>query len=340
MQNGIAEVRVSATLDSQIQGHTSANQYGQVSASAGFTVDQDTRGAVITCTLAPTYRREVVNGQPQRVLNEPDNIGTMYGDTLAPICISPITNLVVEYTANWFGMWGNDSYYHWYSSLTGEARDGAWMPEDPRGFRIVYRATDQFNYPMVVPGHTDHIHLRLVDSADGANLTANYHMRFHEVYEDWWEDAQYLLTHLHPRPLATNPEDWRYLCVLDNETSEAQKRNLKLEESVAVQVTETGSVGGAVPSGRGAEVFKAQTGISIGVTKSVTFSREDQVTVPPFKRIAVFGAISWAERQGKCSKWDMQGYVGDVQWNGISSSAEKSIGYIELTVPPPPPVPD
>jgi len=263
----------------------------------------------------------------------------MYGDTLAPICYGMDARTVVDYRVAPFGVWGGDSYYHWYSSLTGAYDEGTWRPTPVEPFSVTYVATNLLGFPVVVPGKVDHIHLRLVDSADSANLTANYYMRFHEVYEDWWEDAEYLLTHLHPRPLATNPEDWTYLCIIDNQTSTAQQRNLKLEESVVVQVTESGSVGGAVPDGRGAEVFKVQTGISIGVTKSITFSREDQVTVPPFKRVAVFGAISWAERQGTCSKWDVRGYAGDVRWEGISSSSEKSIGFIELTVPPVP-VPD
>lgn len=331
-QNGIAEIRVSATLDSQIQGHSSANQYGQVSASAGFTVDQDTRGAVITSTLDPTYHREVqvVKGQPQplRVLNTPDNIGTMYGDTVAPICSGMDAYTMVDYRVDPFGVWGSDSYYHWYSSLRDVYDEGTWMPTPVEPFSVMYPATNLLGFPVVVPGCVDHIHLRLVDSADGANLTANYYMRFHEVYEDWWEDTSYAQAHQYPRrPVRAYRQDWKWICLLENDSLMEQSQNLT--RTVTDSRTETGQIEGTVPSGRVATLFAVKTGISVGITKTVTFSEEDRVTVAPYTTLEVYGAITWCARKGTCTKWGGQGYIADVEWTGISVSPVKSWAYIE-----------
>ncbi|GIV14613.1 MAG: hypothetical protein KatS3mg022_0048 [Armatimonadota bacterium] len=332
IQNGIAEIRVSAMLDSQIQGHCPANQYGQVYASASFAVDQDTRGAVITSTLDPTYHREVqvVNGQtqPVRVLNTPDNVGTMYGDTLAPICYGMDARTVVDYRVAPFGVWGGDSYYHWYSSLTGAYDEGTWMPTPVEPFSVTYVATNLLGFPVVVPGKVDHIHLRLVDSADSANLTANYYMRFHEVYEDWWEDGLYAQSHQYPRrSVQEYRQDWQFLCTLQNDTSVQQSQ--RLTSTVTISKTETGQIEATVPSGRVATLFTLKTGISVGTTKTVTFSQEDTVAVAPYTALEVYGAITWCARKGACSKWGAQGYIADVEWTGISVSPVKSWAYIE-----------
>jgi hypothetical protein len=84
-----------------------------------------------------------------------------------------------------------------------------------------------------------------------------------------------------------------------------------------------------VPSGRIATLFAVKTGISVGTTKTVTFSQEDTVAVAPYTALKVYGAITWCARKGTCSKWGAQGYIADVEWTGISVSPVKSVAYIE-----------
>jgi hypothetical protein len=252
----------------------------------------------------------------------------MYGDTLAPICYGMDARTVVDYRVAPFGVWGGDSYYHWYSSLTGAYDEGTWMPTPVEPFSVTYVATNLLGFPVVVPGKVDHIHLRLVDSADSANLTANYYMRFHEVYEDWWEDGYYAQAHQYPRyPVQQYRQDWQLLCILENDSSVQQSQ--RLTRTVSISKTEAGQIEATVPSGRIATLFALKTGISVGTTKTVTFSQEDTVAVAPYTALEVYGAITWCARKGTCSKWGAQGYIADVEWTGISVSPVKSVAYIE-----------
>jgi hypothetical protein len=183
--SGYIEVTVTMTAEGRATGRYSSG--AQVFYE--FNVALDPRGVAVSSDIDPTYRRAIINspsGQTvERRANVPENDGSMFGDTVAPVHYTlptPGAMQYVTYFGNPVGPWYDPSRFAWTSNLTG-AQYGDWfyMPwQAPWNFVVGYG-----NAP-ASPGASDTVRLKLTDGSDGAIAENTYTMKFHAGYEDWY----------------------------------------------------------------------------------------------------------------------------------------------------------
>lgn len=171
----------------------------QTFAGLDAAMQHDTRAVTISASVDPTNMKapaynfdgsveyDVYNNQmfvPVAHSRMPD--GTMYGDIgIAYGSFNAIPQsddlYAVNYTPQLSGTWGVNTTYNWFSSLESSGGTGPTF-----GNTYIKAQADTSVPPVIFPedtNKTDHIHLTVVDSNDGAQGTANYYLALHQPME-------------------------------------------------------------------------------------------------------------------------------------------------------------
>lgn len=196
---GIYAVRLSGTTHAEAHNTLDAVRYrgnAEAVASINGRVRHDDRAVAISSSLGQTNHKSTTRfgtdgvALPDPDVPEADGI-TLYSNTVQPFRADGAANVPPEiiYHANVSGPWLSNSSYHWNTSLPaigaytkpGTYPDGIFtVPNDPPADYIAeYSKSDS------VVGKQEHAFIRLVDSNDGANATANYYVNFHASFENW-----------------------------------------------------------------------------------------------------------------------------------------------------------
>ncbi len=308
--SGVITRSVSAVA---IANGSSDSTIGNIDVSVSYSLTIDNRGVTITSSLDTTYGED---GNHQSVPNVPDASGTTRADTVKPR--PPYQQ--VTYVGNPIGSWGGPySYRHWYSSMTGRTWAGSFEDVDAFNFQVSYDSSMNF-------GAAEHIHLRLRDVQDGAEVTANYYLKFHDPVpkEHWARDPGFPKEHPYPlQPSPANSGDWFELNWESNPTGEPIPREFTVSETGSKSVT--GEIGQQVQLGLDEGIvngsFQINESLTIGKSVNRETSQTISYTIPAGCRTKLYWGWQWREHQGKCCVYGMGGHKGRYTWTAYEPVA-------------------
>jgi hypothetical protein len=291
--------------------------------SGHVAISPDTRYAQISIPV--TYKKS----GGSRIANTADADGTQHatvGTTYEAYYPNPPTSplLVQQYIANFTyagldaGDWADASSYHWYDSQSDSSASGVFGPEAIDNFAVSYVIPIDTTFPV-----TTHVNLKLTDSANGADATANCYVEFHQELDNILVDSSQ--TVVHPLPIGTNISDWQFLGYVDNDSAGSISKTLGYKFSETN--TATLQSGGSLDAGE-IEEFSVQNIISVGTTYE--WSDSQTYSPPTYTRIAAYLGVTYYELHGTADLYGSDGYDSSTTWEGNKYTGTDSVGTITV----------
>jgi hypothetical protein len=297
------------------------------------------RWVSITSALDTTYRREMRNGLPVRLPNDPDEYFTIHADTVGNGDTTDFFGspelIVNTYNGNHWGPWSQESFYTWNWTLGFQPpnhaahtpRYGQWWPLfGTPSMLLFYTAPDQG-----MPEQTAQVHLNITDREDAEYDDAYYYLKFHHPYEDIVIlNQQILPTQPNSLELAdypNGPEGWTWF------------ESFPGPATTTVTHTAAVEIGGevSVEGGGGSEAFKKMLALktTIKVTAKQTKTLSVSQTFGPLEAGYVYH-FYWSTRKlvadGTASEWGVSGYVRDVHWNAYETQEGLRLWYLKTPI--------
>ncbi len=341
VQNGIAVVTIpvvsASIVGSFIPGMEVPNESGEIYAQASLNIAYDTRQLSISSSVSPTWHKGP-NGAA--VENIPASDGTLSDDTVQPLSTTDangnittiIPDLTAVYSGSYFGSWYQYSGYHWYSSMKTDSGSGTFNPYMIGTLSETYTSND-FPTPSSTPNDkTEHIFLSGIDSKDGARATANYYLKFHQPFENYFQTG-----HIpHPQPSSTTVTyaecdqartsngsqlgDYKVMGPYQNTGSVAEPINPPITVSYAATEGTTGDITTGESATLNSDLITAgyQQTLDLNITQSqtvtITYSNPNAM-IPPDSDMYVYWAQQYDEYTGQSDYYNVHGYAGIAYWD-------------------------
>ena len=280
-------------------GPTDARSIASVSGTAA--IDGNNRDVIIQSNLGQTSHKGA-NALPEA--NERQQDGTLTDDTVVASANPQPGDfgVVVNYNAVPSGTWATNSSYAWSNTATQwVATPSTQLQGNFNPNPINQMVVDYYNTPSALPGSpgtADNVRIFLADSQDGATAVANYHLNFHNAYEN-------------PVTLTDGTQYGSWQRVSPSAVSGPNGGPFPLPIRFAVSVTTSVSPGGAA-----GDAVASFYGVTVGATYSTAVPRDgSQWQMLPNKYCWIEDQPFWEHMAGTADSYQRQGYVGPGSWS-------------------------
>jgi hypothetical protein len=263
------------------------------SSTVSYSVAIDSRAVTISSSIDPTYHKDPLLG---KMANVPANDGTISADSVNRI--ANINNMLagsyggpaITYYGVPTGTWTAGSAYHWYSASQGTHAAGTFtLPNDPPYDFPVF-------YPLLITGK-EHINLNCMDSNDGIQISANYYVKWHDEFENWFTPVDF-----------KQYGDFVRVTAIYHPIVEDAKFSYDVENSVKITVKATGEGSLEIKD------IAAKFGIEIGAEYESATKTTVEYPLVANKANWIERQAFWRHREGTVDNYEVHGYVAVLQW--------------------------